>query len=90
MDREEALVLLRRYLDQTESSGYEVLSARISQNEAFEVKGQSGKSYQIELDVLWDHKPNGAILIIGSIDDGGLRAFVPLTESRLLSPPGRE
>lgn len=49
MDREEARVLLRHYLDQAESSGYEVLSTRVGQNQAFEVKGEVGSlvvSYQ--------------------------------------------
>jgi hypothetical protein len=51
-----------------------------------EVKGSSGVSYQIEIDFMWDHHPGGAVRVIGSIDDGGLRAFVPLTRSFIKAP----
>jgi hypothetical protein len=66
------------------------LAIRVGENEALEVTGPSGRKYQIEYDIVWDHKPpNGDIRIIGSVDDGGLRAFAPLTDSRLVSPPSR-
>jgi len=90
MDKQEALSLLKDFLDQLESAGYEALSARVGENDALEVAGPSGMQYQIEYDILWDHKPpNGDLRIIGSVDDGGLRAFVPLTDSRLVPPPSR-
>ena len=90
MDKEEALSLLKDFLDWLESAGYETLSARVGENDALEVTGPSDRKYQIEYDILWDHKPpNGNLRIIGSVDDGGLRAFVPLTDSRLVSPPSR-
>lgn len=87
MDNKEALSLLKDFLDQLESIGYEALSSQIGESDALEVAGASDKTYQIEYDILWDHKPDGAIRIIGSVDDGGLRAFAPLTVSRLVSPP---
>ena len=90
MDKEEALSLLKDFLDQLESAGYETLSARVGENDALEVTGPSGKPYQIEYDIVWDHKPpHGDIRILGSVDDGGLRAFAPLTDSRLVPPPSR-
>jgi hypothetical protein len=49
-------------------------------------RARTGVEYQVELTVLWDHKPNAAIRILGSIDDGGLRAFFPLSDSRLVMP----
>ena len=87
MDNEEALSLLKDFLDEVEAAGYNALSKRVGENGAFEVEGASGKKYQIEYDILWDHEPDGAIRIIGSVDDGGLRAFAPLTESRRVTPP---
>ena len=86
MDNEEALSLLKDFLDEVEASGYDVLSKRTGESDALEVEGASGKKYQIEYDILWDHKPDGAIRIIGSVDDGGLCAFAPLTESRRVTP----
>jgi hypothetical protein len=87
MDKQEALTLLKNFLDQLVSADYASLSARVGENSAFEVTGPSGRQYQIEYDILWDSKPqNGDICIIAGVDDGGWRAFVPLTDSRLVSP----
>jgi len=89
MNRTQAIAILRRHLDQLEALGYDALSSRVGANDASEEKAETGVPYQIELSVVWDHRPNGAIRIIASIDDGGLRAFVPLTDSRLVQPqPG--
>jgi hypothetical protein len=47
---------------------------------------ESGVNYQIEINVLSDFKPDGDLSIMGSIDDGGWRAFLPLTESLIMKP----
>jgi hypothetical protein len=86
MDNEEALSLLKNFLDRVEAAGYVALSKRAGESDSLEVVGASGKKYQIEYDIQWDHKPDGAIRIIGSVDDGGLRAFAPVTKSRLVTP----
>ncbi len=46
----------------------------------------NGKSYQIEIHAIWDDKPEGNIRVSGSIDDGGIRAFFPMTEAFIKSP----
>jgi hypothetical protein len=55
--------------------------------EVSEVRGASGARYQIEIQFLWDDRPGGTILVMGGIDDGGLRAFLPLTDSVLIEGP---
>ena len=40
--------------------------------------GPSGSNYQIEIQVVWDSDEHGDVRVMGSIDDGGWRAFVPL------------
>jgi hypothetical protein len=87
MDRNEALAVLRKQLDRLERAGYEALAARVGENVALEVRGGSGTGYQVELTTVWDAAPGGAIRILGSVDDGGWRAFHPLCETRLLEPP---
>ena len=87
MDTGEARNLLKDCLDRAEDLGYDALSKRIGETEAFEVPGASSRPYQIEFSILWDHNPKGAIRVPGSIDDDGLRAFMPLTDSRLVSAP---
>jgi hypothetical protein len=55
-----------------------------------EAVGRSGTHYQIEILFFWDDKPDGDVRVIGSISDGrGFRAFVPVTESFIMSPEGR-
>lgn len=87
MNEREARDELRKVLDALEASGYPSLRGWVDTNEAFEAKAESGSVYQFEITILWDHKPEGAIRVLGSIDDGGIRAFFPLSESRLVPPP---
>jgi len=89
MDRVEATAILRQHLDRLEALGYEELCARIGDLEVLAAQGKIGVEYQLELTVLWDQKPNAVIRILGSIDDGGLRAFFPLSDSRLVMPKAR-
>jgi hypothetical protein len=70
-----------------ESQGYQGLAARVGESLVFERAGLRGAQYQFEIDILWDRQPGGPIRVIGSVDDGGVRAFLPLTQGFLLSPP---
>jgi hypothetical protein len=49
-----------------------------------EVIARDSKRYQFETQMFWDSKQDGDIRIICSVDDGGIRAFAPLTESILI------
>ena len=84
MDRKEALTLLDAKLDEYRTLSYTTAAARIDNLEAVEVTGPSGTVYQIEVQIIWDGKPNGDVRVLGSIDDGGWRAFIPLTASLLI------
>jgi hypothetical protein len=64
--------------------------ALINHDDVKAPKGPSGIFYQIETRVFWDSAPNGNLRIVGSIDDGGWRAFVPLTESLIMKPDGTQ
>jgi hypothetical protein len=55
--------------------------------EDFEARGASGTMYHVEVQFFWDDKPRGVVRVVGSIDDGGIRAFVPLTQTFLVSGP---
>jgi hypothetical protein len=79
MDREEALGLLDAKLDEYRRMSYAELSAKIGHDEFPEVIGPSGTEYQIEIQICWDHKPDGDVRVMGTIDDGTLRgAFRPV------------
>lgn len=51
-----------------------------------ELAGKSGKKYQVEIKSFWDDKPNQNLRVSVSIDDGGWRAWVPITDSFIVSP----
>jgi hypothetical protein len=55
--------------------------------ETLEIRGGSGTAYQVEVQFIWDDVKRRIVRVVGSIDDGGIRAFVPLTETLLISPP---
>lgn len=87
MNRSVALKILSTHLDSLLEQGYATLAAQIGTDQYSEVIGNTGIAYQLEITFLWDHQPNGAIRLIGSIDDGGLSAFLPVTISHLVEPP---
>ena len=67
---------------------YAQLLSLLDETKHIEVSGPTGAKYQLEIQVMWDYKPDGDLRIIGAIDDGGWRAFVPLTESFIMRPNG--
>jgi len=89
MHKKEALAVLERQLAEYRKLSYAELAARIGDDEQCEVTGPSGIEYQIEIQFLWDGQPNANIRVFGGIDDGGLRAFVPLIDDFIMSPDGR-
>ncbi len=88
MDRAEAKLILARELTEFAARPYDELVASIKQTDVKNVVGESGANYQIEFDVIWDSKPDGNLRIMASIDDGGWRAFFPLTDSLIMKPDG--
>ena len=87
MDKSEAHKILGEQL--ARFSGYTELVPLVESGrvENFEVRGESGAKYQVEIQFFWDDKRRRIVRVVGSIDDGGIRAFVPLTETLLISPP---
>jgi hypothetical protein len=51
------------------------LADRIGETDRLEVSGSSETQYQVTIQVFWDSKPHGDLRVVGSIDDGGWRAF---------------
>jgi len=67
---------------------FSALVERIGHSETLDIRGASGTPYQVEVQVFWDNAPGGVLRVLGSVDDGSLRAFVPLTQDFLLGPDG--
>lgn len=85
MDKQEALFLLNRKLDEYRQRSFSELVEIVGKNQQHDAIGCSGVEYQIEVVVLWDSKPGRDIRLLGAIDDGGWRAFVPLCADLLVS-----
>lgn len=88
MNEAEARAVLSERLLEYRALSYAELRLRIGGSDVREVRAPSGVRYQVDIIVVWDAEPEGAIRVIGSVDDGGLRAFRPLTDSFILSAAG--
>lgn len=86
MNHQEARQLIREELSLHKEKNYADLVKLIDEEFHYEKQGPSGAKYQIEIRILWDSMPNGAIRVLGSIDDGGWRAFFAMTDSILKYP----
>jgi|SRR6185437_4038018 len=78
MDKAEAKLLLSEELSRYRALPYAELFSLIDHEETFERTAPSGVTYQIEMQVFVDDASRQTLRVMGSIDDGGWRAFVPL------------
>jgi hypothetical protein len=60
----------------------------IKTQDTFEVVAESGTRYQIEIQAFWDDEKKKNLRVIGSIDDGGIRAFFPMTDDFIITRDG--
>lgn len=88
MNKEEALRLLDQRLSTYRTAGYAALLRLLRDQDTLEVDGFGDTKYQVEIHAVWDDREGGNLRIIGSIDDGRWRAFVPLTSSFIVRPDG--
>jgi len=94
MNNEEAKKLLRvaiqKYRDKTYSE-LELLvesDLKLQHSHHEEIKIKNSAQYQIQITAIWDDKKKKNIRVIGTIDDGGWRAFIPLTEDFIVNKNG--
>jgi hypothetical protein len=67
---------------------YGELTTLVGRHEVRALMGSDGREYQIELQTEWDDQPAGAVRVLAAIDDGGVRAFVPLCDDFIMRPDG--
>ena len=87
MDRVEAARLL--HLEMVERSGrpHAELASLVGEILAYEVRGDDGIRYQVELEGHWVEGPGGPIGVLAGIDDGTLHgAFRPVTDGFVKGP----
>ena len=77
MNKSEAKSLLSQELSRYRELPYVELFSLIDHSETLERTAPSGVIYQIEMQVFVDDKSRQTLRVMGSIDDGGWRAFSP-------------
>jgi hypothetical protein len=88
VDKSEARSVLREYMARYKARSYAELADKISRLDVCEARGASGTNYQIEIQVVWDDKQRRTLRVLGAIDDGSLRAFLPLCEDFVMKQDG--
>jgi hypothetical protein len=66
----------------------ELVQELLGKQGTYEVKSSTGVKYQVEIQAFWDDKPNDILRVMGAIDDGGIRAYVPMSEDFVIAPAG--
>jgi hypothetical protein len=88
MDTVAAQRILDEWMAKLRAVPYRELASRVDSVTTDELARDSERSWQLEIQVLWDDEPDGNVRVMVSIDDGGLRAFVPMTKSFIKSRTG--
>lgn len=80
--------MLAREVAALRELSYEELRALLDVQDTHEVAAESGTWYQVETQVWWDDKPGGDLRVRTAIDDGGWRAYIPMTDDFIKAPDG--
>ena len=67
---------------------YAALTRSIGQVDVRSVRGSDGRDYQIEIEAEWDDQPGGSVRVVGAIDDGSFRDFLPISAEFIVAPDG--
>jgi hypothetical protein len=88
MNEEVAYALIDAELRRLRQLPYSELVNLVGPPETKQVIGEDGKSYQLEIEALWDNAKGEDVRIIVAADDGGWRAFKPMTGDFIMRPDG--
>ncbi|HXJ48924.1 MAG TPA: hypothetical protein VNF91_07140 [Candidatus Acidoferrum sp.] len=88
MDTKEEKELLKSQVDHLRAMSYHDLLGLMDKETVTEVDGSPGRRYTIETSVFWDGAKDRDLRVMVSIDDGGWRAYAPLTDDFIMAPDG--
>ena len=88
MNNAEALQELQKELSKYKARSHSQLTELISEPVWTKVAQPKGQWYQIKIEAFWDRDPGGDLHILGRIDDGGWRAWLPISHSFIRKPDG--
>ena len=88
MNRDEAQRVATSYLASYRANAYTELVSLVGTVQTHRVVAPSGVTFQLEVQAIWDdpEKPHDVLRVTVPVDDRGLRAFVPVTETFLIGP----
>ena len=90
MNRADARARLQELLDDYRRESYRELQRLMDVPDTRVVRGASGAEYQVEVEAMWDDKPNGDLRVMGTIDDSALwSSILPLTHGFIITSDGR-
>ena len=88
MNKAEASAIAEECLRNLRSQPYTHLASQVGQAPVTTTVTRSGIAYQVQVTHHWDGKPGGDVRVIVAVDDGGFRAFMPLTTDFIKAPNG--
>jgi hypothetical protein len=90
MDREEAAAVAERVVGRLREQSYQTLvDTLLDVVEVESVDGDSGATYQVEIQGRWDSGQPPDLRVIVGVDDGGLRSsFSPVDRSFIITSVG--
>ncbi len=88
MNTKEARSILSDVISDLRELPYEELSRFIEDPGLLEMTGDSGTWYQLEIIVFIDDPKAQTLRVSVGIDDGGWRAFYPVTDDFIIAPDG--
>jgi hypothetical protein len=87
MEKGKLLQLLNEEIERLKQMDYAELVELVDKVEARQI-GEGGSFYQVEIQAFFDDKKTGTLRVMVMVDDGGWRAFSPLTSDFLITPTG--
>jgi hypothetical protein len=89
LDKKEAQQLLTSELTAYRAKTYRQLADGVGASSTRGLTGASGAIYTIEVSSYWDSEPHQDVRVIAAIGDHGKSAYVPMTDSFIMSPSGK-
>jgi uncharacterized protein VirK/YbjX len=90
MDKVEAKEILKEHINRLRKLHYSELCKYLEADniDTPEAVGKTGTKYQLEIQAVWDDKKEGHLRVMVCIDDGGWRAFFPMSDDFIIAPNG--
>ena len=88
MNKVEATKVLNLKISHLREKSYEEIAVFLGSQDTEVMADDCGREYQVETQVFFDDKKTGNIRVMVAVDDGGLRAFAPITKDFIVSKDG--